>query len=238
MDRRIAAMDARCDHNALFARNYRLITQVYADLPPDFFDDPRWLANEDAKFARLYFDALDAWAEGRRQDVPEAWRIAFDAAEKRRVQGAGDLMLGINAHVQRDMPYLLAGLGLVTPDGKSRKPDHDRMNGVLNASYDDVLQQAIEQDDPDLARYDAPGTADGFLEVQMIMSWREGVWRNAERLVRARSDAEREMVAQSIEAQAAASARMIERTFPIAPPVFTNVRRDALCKQRGGTPPS
>jgi hypothetical protein len=237
MDRRLAEMDARCDHNALFLRNYRLITQVYADLPPDFFDDPRWLANEDAVFAQLYFDAQDAWRAGRRADVPEAWRIAFAAADERRVQGAGDLLLGINAHVQRDMPYLLAGLGLVAPDGSSRKPDHDRMNGVLNASYDDVLAQAVEQDDPDLARYDVPGTADGFLEVQMVMGWREGVWRNAERLVRARTAAERELVARSIEAQAASTARMIEASFPIGGP-FTNANRDALCAERGGTPPA
>jgi Family of unknown function (DUF5995) len=236
MDRRLADMDARCDHNALFLRNYRLITQVYAGLPADFFDDPRWLANEDAVFARLYFEARDAWRAGRRADVPEAWRIAFAAADERRVQGAGDLLLGINAHVQRDMPYLLAGLGLVTADGRSRKPDHDRMNGVLNSSYDDVLAQAVEEDDPDLARYDVPGTADGFLEVQMVMGWREGVWRNAERLVRARTDAERRLVAQSIEAQAAATARMIEASFPIGGP-FTNANRDALCVQRGGQLP-
>jgi hypothetical protein len=236
MDRRLAEMDARCDHNALFLRNYRLITQVYADLPADFFDDPRWLANEDAVFARLYFEALDAWRAGRHEDVPEAWRIAFGAADDRAVQGAGDLLLGINAHVQRDMPFLLAGLGLVAPDGTSRKPDHDRMNRVLNASYDDVVAQAIEQDDPDLATYDVPGTADGFLEVQLVTGWREGVWRNAERLVRAGSDAERRVVAASIEAQAAASARLMRTMFPIGGP-FTGARRDALCVERGGTLP-
>ena len=236
MDRRIAELDATCDHNALFARNYLLITQVYAGLPADFFDDPRWLANEDAVFARLYHEARDNWTAGRKDQVPEAWRIAFSAADERRVQGAGDLLLGINAHVQRDMPFMLAGLGLVAPDGSSRKPDHDRMNRVLNDSYDDVLQQAIEQDDPDLAMYDLPGSGDGFLEVQMVMGWREGVWRNAERLLRARSDAERQMVAESIEAQAAASARLIERSFPMGGP-FTGQRRDALCVQRGGTLP-
>ena len=237
MDRRLRRMDARCDHNALFLRNYRLITQVYADLPASFWDDPRWLATEDAVFARLYFDAQSAWRAGRREDVPEAWRIAFGSADARSVQGAGDLLLGINAHVQRDMPFLLAGLGIVRPDGASRKPDHDRMNGVLNASYDDVVAQAVAQDDPDLAMYDVPGEADGFLEVQMVMGWREGVWRNAERLVRARSDAERRMVAASIEAQAAAAARMITLTFPMGGP-FTGARRDALCAERGGTPPA
>jgi hypothetical protein len=236
MDRRLAAMDRRCDHNALFMRNYRLITQVYSGLPAGFFDDPRWLANEDAKFAHLYFDALDNWRAGRKGEVPEAWRIAFRDAGGRRVQGAGDLLLGINAHVQRDMPFLLAGLGLVAPDGSSRKPDHDRMNGVLNESYDDVYAQAIREDDPALAMYDVPGSADGFGAVQMVQSWREGVWRNAERLLRARTPAERALVAQSIEQQAATTARMIEASFPNAGPL-NNAKRDALCRERGGRPP-
>lgn len=231
MDRRLAEHDAACNHNALFLRNYRLVTQTYADLPPGFFADDRYLAHEDAVFAQLYFDAEDAWRSGRRSEVPEAWRIAFAAADERRVQGAGNLLLGINAHVQRDMPFMLAGLGLVAPDGSSRKPDHDRFNEVLNASYDDVLRQAREMDDPDLAVYDVPTELDGFLEFKAIAAWREGVWRNAERLVAARTDAQRRRVARSIEANAAAWARVIEAAFPYAGP-FTPARRDALCAER------
>lgn len=234
MDRRLAQHDARCDHNAVFLRNYRLVTRTYADLPDGFFDDERYLAHEDAVFAKLYFDAEDAWREGRRDDVPEAWRIAFAAADERRVQGAGNLLLGINAHVQRDMPYLLAGIGLTAPDGTSRKPDHDRFNAVLNASYDDVLAQAARMDDPALADYDLPTSLDGLLEFQAIAAWREGVWRNAERLTLARTPAQRARVAASIEANATAWAKLIEAAFPIGGP-FTNARRDALCRARGGT---
>ena len=232
MDRRLRDFDRACDHNALFLRNYRLITQAYADLPAGFLDDPVYFAQEDAVFAQLYFDAEDAWYEGRHEDVPEAWRIAFSAAQERRVQGAGNLLLGINAHVQRDMPFLLAGLGLVDEEGRSRKPDHDRFNQVLSENYDDVLEQAREQDDPDLGMYDVPGTSlDGFLEFQGIAGWREGVWRNAERLVRAQTPAQRALVAQSIEANAATWARSIEAAFPYGGP-FTPARRDALCAQR------
>jgi predicted ester cyclase len=231
MDRRLTRHDAACNHNALFLRNYRLVTRTYAALPAGYFDDDRYLAHEDAVFARLYFDAEDAWRAGRTRDVPEAWRIAFAAADGRRVQGAGNLLLGINAHVQRDMPYLMAGLGLVGRDGKSHKPDHDRFNAVLNDSYDDVLEQATEQDDPDLAMYDVPGTADGLLEFQGVAGWREGVWRNAERLVRARTPAQRAFVARSIEENAAAWARMIQAAFPYGGP-FSPARRDALCAER------
>jgi hypothetical protein len=37
------------------------------------------------------------------------------------VTGSGDLLLGISAHVNRDLPFVLASLGLVAPDGTSRK---------------------------------------------------------------------------------------------------------------------
>lgn len=241
MRRRLASLDASCDHRALFLRNYLTVTEHYAALPPGFFDEDRHLAHEDAVFAKLYFDALDAHEAGRMADVPPAWKIALDAAKNRTVQGAGDLLLGINAHVQRDMPFMLAGLGLVAPDGSSRKPDHDRFNGPLNSSYDDVYRRGTEQDDPMLALYDPPGTLDNAAAFQMIAAWREGVWRNAERLTFARTPAERQFVAQSIEAQAEASAVLIREMTAYRPPLFTTAERDRHCAQRppdsgGGSP--
>lgn len=241
MRKRLAAYDAVCDHRALFLRNYLTVTEHYAALPPGFFDEDRHLAHEDAVFAQLYFDAVDAHEEGRMADLAPAWRIALDAAKSGATQGAGDLLMGINAHVQRDMPFMLAGLGLVAPDGSSRKPDHDRFNGPLNSSYDDVYRRGTEQDDPMLAFYDPPGTLDNAAAFQMIAAWREGVWRNAERLAFARTPAERAFVAQSIEAQAEASALLIREMTAYRPPLLTGAERDRHCTRRpadsgGGAP--
>ncbi|HEV3001045.1 MAG TPA: DUF5995 family protein [Solirubrobacteraceae bacterium] len=230
---RIADHDAACSDNALFARNYRLVTEFYVRFAgTGFFQDDAFLAREDAIFAQLYFAAEDAWRDGRPQDVPEAWRIAFESADAKAVQGAGNLLLGINAHVQRDQPYMLAGLGLVDAQGRSRKPDHDKFNELLNTAYDDVIAQAIEWDDPDLATYEVPGTqADNLLAFQAIAGWREGVWRNAERLVAASTDEERRLVAESIEQSAAAWAERIRDVFRYGGP-FTRANRDALCPKR------
>jgi hypothetical protein len=233
MRRRLAAHDAACSDHALFLRNYQMVTLFYQRLAgTGFFQDDAYVAREDAIFARLYFDAEDAWRGGDRERVPEAWRIAFQAADERAVQGAGNLMLGINAHVQRDQPYMIAGLGLVDPQGRSRKPDHDKFNELLNTAYDDVIAQAVEWDDPDLARYEVPGTqADNLALFQIVAGWREGVWRNAERLVRAHSDAERRLVAESIERNAAEWARWIREEFRYRGP-FNRASRDALCPKR------
>ena len=230
---RIAAHDARCSDNALFARNYRLVTEFYERIRgTGFFQDDLYVAREDAIFAELYFAAEDHWARGEHDKVPEAWRIAFDAADRKEIQGAGNLLLGINAHVQRDQPYMIAGLGLVDEEGRSRKPDHDKFNELLNTAYDDVLAQAIEWDDPDLAMYEVPGTqADNVALFQMIAGWRENVWRNAERLVRAQSDEERALVAETIERNAAEWARWIRQEFQYGGP-FTRAKREALCAKR------
>ncbi|HEX2087412.1 MAG TPA: DUF5995 family protein [Solirubrobacteraceae bacterium] len=233
MRRRLIEHDAACSDTALFVRNYQLVTRFYQRFAgTGFFADDAYVAREDAIFAQLYFDAEDAWRRGEHDRVPEAWRIAFEAADRKEVQGAGNLLLGINGHVQRDQPYMIAGLGLVDPQGRSRKPDHDKFNELLNTAYDDVIAQAVEWDDPDLAMYEVPGTqADNLALFQIIASWREGVWRNAERLVRARSDEERRLVAESIERNAAEWARWIREEFRYRGP-FTRANRDALCAKR------
>ncbi|HYF26597.1 MAG TPA: DUF5995 family protein [Baekduia sp.] len=236
MGERLARLDARCDHRALFLRNYLTVTQHYAQLPQGFFADDRFLAHEDAVFAQLYFDAFDAHARKRFDEVPEAWRLAFDAARGRQVEGLGDLLLGINAHVQRDMPFMLAGLGLLGPDGRSRKDDHDRFNTVLNASFDDVYGRATAVDDPRMALYNPYGPLSGALGFQLVAGWREGVWRNAERLARARTRAARQRVARSIERQAAASAQAILAFFAYRPPASSVEARRAHCRSRPADP--
>jgi hypothetical protein len=138
------------------------------------------------------------------------------------------MLLGINAHVQNDMPFVLAALTLRDPKGRTRKDDHDRMNEVLDAAFETVVREVSDRFDP-LAAYEtwrlSPVT--DVFGVELVKLWREGVWRNAERLTNARSDAERAQVAQSIHAQAAATARMIA-LGTTGPPGY-RATRDAYC---------
>ncbi len=76
--------------------------------------------------------------------MPEAWRIAFETAEQGEVTGAQDMLLGINAHVQNDMPFVLAQLGLRDRKGRARKPDHDKTNEALAAGYERVVGAGAE----------------------------------------------------------------------------------------------
>ena len=140
----------------------------------------------------------------------------------------GNLSLGINAHIQRDLPFALAGIGLVKPDGSSRKPDHDRVNEFLNRVTDDLYAEIARRFDPTIDDADLPGTADDFGVFQVIPTWREIAWRNAERLVNAATPAERAQVADSIEAYAASQAQLI-RQADAYPLWQDSSARDAYC---------
>jgi hypothetical protein len=217
----------RCDHRGVFATTYLVLTEGIRDTvrrQSAFFADPRYLFYEDALFADFYFRAVGAWTAGR--PVPEAWRIAFDTAARGDANGAQDMLLGINAHVQRDMPFVMAELGLRRPDGTTRKPDHDRVNQVLQRAYAPVVDAVARNYDPVVYTTNASWhPADDVAGLEMVKGWREGVWRNAERLLNARSAPERQLVAQSIEDNAAAWARNIAA---VQQPGYRS-QRDAYC---------
>lgn len=167
-----------------------------------------------------------AWKKGDRQRVPAAWLEAFDTGRDRSVTGLGNLLLSMNAHINRDMPYLLDALGLAKPDGSSRKPDHDRGNPVLNTLYDDVLKELAARFDPTIDDVNVPGfMGDDAALFQTLQGWREGVWRNAEQLAAAQTPQQRRTVFAHIESYALTQARMI-RTFTTS---SDSSARDAHC---------
>jgi hypothetical protein len=130
----------------------------------------------------------------------------------------GNVFLGMNAHVNRDLPFVLAEIGLVKPDGTSRKPDHDRVNDFLAHTNQYLLAEAAKVLDPTLDDGDVPGTSlDNNVAVQALVGWREQAWRNAERLVAARTPEARAQVAQEIEQAAALEALVIRTTFSYTP---------------------
>jgi hypothetical protein len=224
-----------CDHRAVFALTYLRTTEEYfrtVTETPTFFDDGRWVTHEDAVFAQFYFNAEDAHRAG--EPIPEAWRIAFDAAGSRDVTGAGDLFLGMNAHINRDLAYTLAAVGLVAPDGSSRKADHDRVNLFLNNIADPLQDELGARYDPYFITTDAgPSPFDEIAILQTVRGWRQGAWQNAENLVNATTEDQREQAAAGIESYSTAAAQSIVAGNTI--PGYGEVR-DEWCREHN--PPS
>jgi hypothetical protein len=168
-----------------------------------------------------------AWENGGQ--VAPAWQIAFEQAEHGRITGAQEMLLGINAHVQNDMPFVIAALGLRMPDGTSRKPDHDAENEILNRGYEPVVDAIRKRYDP-LIGVTNPAVvpADDVAGLEMVREWREVVWRNAERLLTAPTETARKKVAKQIETNAAWWASGIAATQ--VPGIRAS--RDSYCASR------
>lgn len=193
-----------CDHRAVFATVYRLLTRqarLALEEDPSFFDDPAGLGYEALLFYELYEQMLTAHLAG--DPIPPAWQTAMDVAQEGDWTAGHDMLQGINAHVQRDMPFAVAAAGLNVPDGSSRKADHDRFNQVLNESYPTIVAAVAERYDPFMQSVDETGgPADDEGSMQMVAQWREGVWRHAEQLVTTHDTPAFDVTVQQIEANA------------------------------------
>lgn len=212
MTTRFDELESTCDHNTLFALTYLRTTEEYrrAVVEPGFFSDPSFINHQDAVFARYYFDAWDAYRAGPATAAPGAWRLAFAAADQKRVNGTGNILLGMSAHVNRDLPYVLAAIGLVKPDGSSRKPDHDKVNVFLNRVVEPLFDECASRYDPMVDDTQIDGTQlDEAALLQTLVAWREQAWRNAELLIGASTPAARALIEAEIERTASIEANLI-----------------------------
>ena len=207
-----------CDHGAPFAHLYERTTEgIRAALQSGAFTDrPLWNQVTTA-FGRYYLDAAQAWRDGQRARVPRAWRIAFTAARDGRVVTLGDVFLGINAHINRDLAYVYARFGV------RNHADHLVVNDVLANVQPSVLPELIARYDPTLLTQQS---GDPALSLDLV-AWRERAWRNAERLRTAPSRPARRRVAARIERHASTMARRIRAAFPAT--AGEAAARDAHC---------
>lgn len=229
MQRHFEPLARACSHHAIFALAYLRTTQEYARAAaePGFFADVRFVNREDAVFAKYYFDAYNAWTANRANQVPAAWAIAFDAAKQRQVSGSGNLLLGMSAHVNRDLPFVLAELGL------GLKADHDKVNVFLKRVVKPLLAELTRRFDPTIDDHDTPYGLTHEAMFQVLAGWRELAWRHAVELTQAPTPAARALVAARIEAHAASTARELVTSFRYRPLLSSAAERDAYCATHG-----
>ena len=231
MQARYDVLAPACDHSVIYSLSYLLTTQQYKTVTKDpaFFQDTPWVNREDWNFAKLYLNAMDAYRPHRTTaGVPAAWQIALDAAHDQSVTGSGDLLLGINAHVNRDLPFALYQMGLVAPNGTSRHADHEKVNVMLRQVLPKILQYESKRFDPTIPGDVVMGTdidLDGLMS--LLVAWREDAWDNAMLLATAPNDVVRNTVAATIETQAATEATAL-KTATLATPA-QKAARNAWC---------
>ena len=223
-----------CSHLAIFSLAYVRMTQTYGWTrdQPGYYHDVPYMNHMDAVFAKYYTDAYYNWANGDRAAVPQSWLYAFDAGKSKAVTGAGDLFLGMNAHINRDLPFVLDASGLVESDGSSGKSDYDAVEEWLNDDTAPLLAEAAQRFDPTID--DTNNPLIDYLAFQMVSAWRENAWRNAEALAAAPDAATRALVAQHIEDNANLIAQGLLTSFAVNPLIESNATRDAYCAVHNG----
>jgi Family of unknown function (DUF5995) len=134
MAQRLGRLPARLSHQRVFLSTYQRTTEaVGAKVATAFFEDPGWVERWDVAFANLYLTALDNELTGDGA-VPRPWRLAF--AAPRDLPPLRHVLLGINAHVNYDLPQALLAVISVEDFAdrlllERRRRDHERIDRVL-----------------------------------------------------------------------------------------------------------
>jgi hypothetical protein len=229
MSHRIAALG--CSHLAPFATMYRQVSAEIRDsVSARRYADSAYVIHLDSVFSTLYYHALDSWRAGRRNQLPQVWRLAFSAADGRQVSTLGDMLLGMNAHISRDLPYALATVGLRYPDGRNATGDVIAVNQDIERATQPMLAQIRARYDP---RLGPPRNLPNWVkpsEVPKIISqWRLEALANARDLLGAHSVAARVQIETRIDTTATLRSLLIWRATAYANPARDSAPRDTYC---------
>lgn len=128
----LAADDASGHFPAMYARVTAAVERAAGG---GRFGDGEGMLAFAAAFAEWYLGPRAGTAV-----VPGCWRAAWDVADDRRLLIVQHLLLGINAHVNHDLPQVVVQLADVRGDLARMRADFDAVNDVLAATYPVVLR--------------------------------------------------------------------------------------------------
>lgn len=170
------------DRRAIFVSVYRRTTfHVATSIDEGNFEDTAWVAEYLTAFANLYREALVDWEAGDHDRVPKVWRKAFEAAERGDNLIVQDVLMGLIAHVTRDLPFALERVS-ISENRASRYRDHVAVNDVLLRIYGDMDSLLAD------VYSEALGDSLGALMDKPVVEWvfgtslkllRERAWRHA-----------------------------------------------------------
>ena len=210
--------DARLAFHGTYLRTTEAVAQALRD---GAFADPEWVDRWDVAFAQLYLDALDA---GRRGDpVPEPWAVAFAAAAAQPgLPAVRHVLLGMNAHINYDLPQALLA---VISDAEFGDPVVRARREADHRRIDEVLAVRVGAEDAELQRIEPARTwQDRALQPlnrmatrRFLRESRAKVWANALELSKARAAGPDAYAGRLAELEKLSGARVadLERPGPV-----------------------
>lgn len=189
IDDLIAALDAILERTeaepsrlGYFAALYRKVTvRVKEGIAAGECDDGERMERLDVAFGRRYVEAYDRLQRG--EAPSESWQKAFEAAADERLLILQHLLLGINAHINLDLPLAAAE---IMPVGEIEPLEGDfmRITAILVAMVD-AVQDDIGRVSPWMWWLDRlAGLEDERFANFSLAKAREAAWLGATRLSR------------------------------------------------------
>ena len=211
------------DRRAIFASVYTLTTLRMAEsIDAGSYVNTAWMKSYQTEFANHYRTALRAYALGNRSQVPSAWLKAFDSAVGGQTLIVQDVLLGMNAHIDFDLPFAIEAVG-ISPSTNSRYADHKRVNAVLAQVGDEIIAALGSLYGSHYAALDtALGPLDELLLATGMSAARQNAWNNAV-LLTASTPWTRWLVVGGIDATAVYSANMT-LGFTLSPTLRNTLR--------------
>ena len=169
----------RGSRRAYFPALYRATTaEVLRAVEAGEVEDPERMVRMDVIFAGLYLRADREHEAGRPCSGP--WRLAFEAASDDGLLVLQHLLLGMNAHINLDLPIAAVAAG--GDQLAALRRDYDHLNVILTRMID-RMQAAVNAVSPELAWLDRLGGGlDELLGSVGIKSFRDEAWARAEAL--------------------------------------------------------
>ncbi|HLE72832.1 MAG TPA: DUF5995 family protein, partial [Anaerolineales bacterium] len=156
-----------------------------------------------------------AYELGERSAVPKAWWISLETSAKNRGLLLQDLLLGINAHINFDLPFALIA-ATIDPGRELRQADHFAVNEVLKSATNDLQMRVIDLYAPVLALLDESiGELDEKIMHFNLEKARQACWTAAINLANAESESQRELIRKDLNDRTAVLASlMLYPEFP------------------------
>lgn len=186
----VAAGDPRRYFHSTYLRTTKAVRDEFAR---GGFADRDWVERWDIAFAGLYLDAFEGFASTGRAAAP--WQVAFTRAADESLPPLRHVLLGMNAHINYDLPQAL--LAVITPNEFADAALLDR-RGRDHRHIDSVLASRVAAEDGELRKVERPGQRSALDRLltplnrlgtrRFLREAREKVWHNAHALNRARNE--------------------------------------------------
>lgn len=202
---------ARHDKRAIFLRLYYIMTlEVHAAINSygdyagkQIFIDPDWVRRLSGRFSTKYFESLAP------DDRSRAWQLADLVASSPHSTAVENAVLGINAHINFDLPRAIAeNLDPAELDDyrklQLRKFDHDQVNNLLIRVLSQIQDTLARDYEPGITVADALlGNLDELACGEGLKIYRERVWWNALSFAAAKVDGKEELVRAKLDWESA-----------------------------------